>query len=319
MEYRAAYRVLDPDDRGSCERDEFLLVNSVGYYEFDEEFQAKHRRDGRRDYYLAYNHSGSMRVLSRGEFRILGPGGIFIYKPFDEQLYGQNGTEHFQNYWVHFTGYGAFELLSTLGLGEGGVFSLGQSADIEVLFNEMIEEVTDKGDNYVQLSGALLMKIIALSSRKIAEQAVPSQSSGAWRIKQALQFIHRSYGQKTSVPELAAMSNLSTNRFAVIFKECLGQSPRQYMIDLRIHKACSLIRSTNLSIRQISSLVGFEDQLYFSRIFKNKLALTPSEFRARTEIAEEIHMDFPPPDMDKTTELCEGLHAGDAKDKIAIS
>ncbi|MDY6397958.1 MAG: helix-turn-helix transcriptional regulator [Treponema sp.] len=52
-----------------------------------------------------------------------------------------------------------------------------------------------------------------------------------------------------------------------------------YVSDARMEKARSLLKDNSLSIKEISAEVGFNDQNYFSRTFRNKFGMTPTEFR----------------------------------------
>lgn len=281
MRYASGYRVPDHDDKGCCDRSNFLLINSVGYYEFDEPSGATYRKSGRKDYYLSYNHAGSMKLRFHGKPYEIGPGSIFIYRPFEEQYYGQANSEPMANYWVHFTGYGAHEMLVNAGLSEKTFFSVGTRDEIAGLFERMITEVTDKRTGYELMAASLLLNIVSLITRQLDENSVESTGSSSMKIHESVKYIHKYYDRKITVAELAKMSLLSTNRYTNVFKQVTGMSPQQYIIQFRLQKACELMRHTSLNIRQISALTGFDDQLYFSRLFKKYEGMTPSEYSAR--------------------------------------
>lgn len=68
---------------------------------------------------------------------------------------------------------------------------------------------------------------------------------------------------------------------ARLFKERYGISPKKYLSDLKLRKACNLLATTKLPINLISASLGFEDQLVFSRKFHNTYGMSPSEYRTR--------------------------------------
>lgn len=109
MKLIASHRVSENDDTGTLDSKSFILVNCTGYDEFDEPCQPCHRKKGRDDYYLAYTHNGFMLVRFSRKDYYLGEGDLFLYKPHEEQYYGQVDKENCSSYWVHFTGYGAHE------------------------------------------------------------------------------------------------------------------------------------------------------------------------------------------------------------------
>ena len=73
--------------------------------------------------------------------------------------------------------------------------------------------------------------------------------------------------------------NLSYKRLAAVFKKEKQQSMQQYHTKARIRQACKLLRTTELYIGEISDRLGFEDQLYFSRVFKQVKGINPREYR----------------------------------------
>ena len=68
-----------------------------------------------------------------------------------------------------------------------------------------------------------------------------------------------------------------------IFKRKMGMSIKEYIVQIRMTTACSLLRYTNLSISDISRSVGYADVLYFSKSFRQKKGCSPSEYRAQKQ------------------------------------
>ena len=59
----------------------------------------------------------------------------------------------------------------------------------------------------------------------------------------------------------------------------MGISPQKYLINFRLNQACKLMKNTELSIAEISRSVGYQDPLYFSKLFKKEKGLSPSKYR----------------------------------------
>jgi len=89
----------------------------------------------------------------------------------------------------------------------------------------------------------------------------------------------QNYGTDIDISEYAAECNISTSRFLHLFKESTGTSPQNYIISIRIKKACELLENTDLSILKVAEQVGICDQNYFSRLFKKHMGISPSEYR----------------------------------------
>jgi AraC family L-rhamnose operon regulatory protein RhaS len=92
-------------------------------------------------------------------------------------------------------------------------------------------------------------------------------------------YLQSGYNQKITIERLA--EEFHTNRTSLLneFKKYTGQSVNQYLIQLRLTMASTLLRDTELSIEEICDRTGFNDLGYFSKVFKKKLNHTPSEYR----------------------------------------
>ena len=84
-----------------------------------------------------------------------------------------------------------------------------------------------------------------------------------------------------SVEELAKTEFLSPSRYRTIFKQTLGVSPIEYISKERIRLACHLIEHGDLSLSQIAEACGYSDRLYFQRVFKKYIGITPGEYKAK--------------------------------------
>lgn len=67
------------------------------------------------------------------------------------------------------------------------------------------------------------------------------------------------------------------------FKSAFGTTVHSFLIECRINRSCELLKNKNLSIQQISSMCGFNDTSYFSKVFKKKCKLTPKQYREQME------------------------------------
>ncbi len=80
--------------------------------------------------------------------------------------------------------------------------------------------------------------------------------------------MHSKYNDQQSIDFYAKQCNLSKYHFIHLFKEYTGLSPYAYKTRIRIEKAKDLLSSTNLSISEISNILGYNNSLYFSNLFK---------------------------------------------------
>lgn len=99
-------------------------------------------------------------------------------------------------------------------------------------------------------------------------------------VLQAISYIRENYSRKISLASVAEHVGLSSGYLCRIFKEETGVSINAYINNLRMTHAGELLADKNSYIKEVAISVGFEDQLYFSRLFKRYYGVTPSEYRA---------------------------------------
>jgi len=110
-------------------------------------------------------------------------------------------------------------------------------------------------------------------------------------LKKAERYIWKNYTRKLSLKEIANASGLSAPYLSMVFKEEMGENLSNYLNRLRVEKAAAMLVTTNLPISEITFACGFEDQSWFSKIFKNFTGLTPGKYRERGIIADGNIMD----------------------------
>ncbi|MBK1834257.1 AraC family transcriptional regulator [Roseibacillus ishigakijimensis] len=96
-----------------------------------------------------------------------------------------------------------------------------------------------------------------------------------------IDYLSENYAEKVSVHELAKMAGLSVRQLERRFSETFQTTPKQYLIKLRVLRACDLLSSTTKPITEIALDVGFYDHSSFSKKFTQMMSLSPREYRGR--------------------------------------
>lgn len=107
-------------------------------------------------------------------------------------------------------------------------------------------------------------------------------------IRGAMHYMDFCYDRKITLTEVAKAVNLEKSYFAKIFKKETGVTVTEWVRDIRIKKACHLLENTDLTVQQIAMSVGIENQLYFSKIFKKLMKVSPTEYRKKFESGKGI-------------------------------
>ena len=99
----------------------------------------------------------------------------------------------------------------------------------------------------------------------------------------AVSYFNENFNTKISVAQYAESLHISTNWFIRNFKQHMKISPAQYLLSLRMVNAQSLLENTDYSVGEIAEIVGYDNQLYFSRVFKKEYGISPAQYRKRAE------------------------------------
>jgi AraC family transcriptional regulator len=99
------------------------------------------------------------------------------------------------------------------------------------------------------------------------------------RIRRSIELMHAQLGHELTLKEIAAASYLSTFHFARVFKKLTGTTPHAYLAGIRTTRAQSLLADPDLSITEISSLVGYSSPSHFTKAFREATGVTPRAFR----------------------------------------
>jgi AraC-like DNA-binding protein len=220
-----------------------------------------------------------MSVLANGEMKDMCAGQFIIFFPGCEYKYTSVGDEEVIYYWVHFTGYGVVKLLGNCKLYKKSINNAGINEQIISEFSNMFTEFIRNDYCFEAASASHLISILVHLGRSMANFTTSTSTAAPDRIHISVKYIHKNFNLDISVKQLASMEHLSISRYRTIFKKCTGFSPLNYIIALRIKKACELIIQTDLSIKEIAESVGYHDQLYFSRIFKSRTGIAANCYK----------------------------------------
>ena len=260
----------------ACSRESFeypLTVNCAGNIVTASPFATDNAR-GREDYYLIYVVSGSMDVSLGGEVRHATVGDIILFPPRCHYKYVYRGETQLSYLWVHFTGSYAAQLLEECGF--GSLPCLHAASD-----NSKISAGFDKIFEMFETGSRLRRHELACALERLLLTAALSLDShdDTRTLERSLAYIHSAYSTDIRIPDLARMENLSNSRYVALFGKRIGTSPSAYIINLRMNAACDLLRNTDMSIKQISVLVGYPDAHFFSRLFKKHTSSSPQAYR----------------------------------------
>ncbi|MBP1990711.1 AraC family transcriptional regulator [Paenibacillus eucommiae] len=157
-----------------------------------------------------------------------------------------------------------------------------QGSELAELFNKLHQEFGQRTIGYPLMRFTLLIQLLVQISRyrNKGDPSIPLTSLSS-SINQALDYMKLRFNQPLTLELIAQMTGLSSRQFYRLFKQQTGQTFVQYLQNIRITKSCELLRSTDNKINEIAYLVGYHDLKFFHAMFKQRLGLTPRQYRMK--------------------------------------
>ncbi len=258
-----------------------LIVGSCGtYHLFSRPKLPTYRPKGRLDFQLLYVASGRAHFFFDGEEKIVNAGHMVIYRPKEVQKYAYYGTDRTEVYWVHFTGSDVKNMLRRYGITDDmHVIYSGTSLEYTRIFKQMIYELQQCREDYGEMLCLLLRQVLISLHRSINKVHTVHNEYLESEIEMALQYFNDKYNTEINIEAYAAARGMSVSYFIRSFRRYAGTTPMHYIVSLRITNAQILLETTDYNINEIAGLVGYENALYFSRIFKKQKGVSPTEYR----------------------------------------
>lgn len=281
MQMNAAY--LDPIDVDLPDLTRPLRVRSAGFYRLETHPVLRtFRPAGRTDYQLLYVTAGRafFQLEDKAEDTEVSAGSMILFRPGQRQSYVYYGPDRPEVFWVHFTGNQVEQLLSESDFGEKQVFFPGICPVCRQLFQQMILELQRCRPRFEELVLNLFRQLLLYASRRMTEQQLGGNADGPG-LEAAVRYFTEHYAENIVIADYAEAHNVSVSGFIHRFRQYTRMTPMQYILSLRLANAQSLLDTTDYTVTQIAALVGYENPLYFSRLFKKHLGMSPQTYRNR--------------------------------------
>jgi AraC-like DNA-binding protein len=229
---------------------------------------------------LVYCVKGGGWCELAGRLHTVRAGDLLVLPPDAPHTCGAHVSSPWTIHWALATGGNIREYLNELGVStKAPLVWMGDDLQLARLFNEVVRTL-EQGATFLNLLHAshALAHLLAVMIRHRHEQARDTSDS-VQKVAEGIIYMSEHLDQPMRVSALAALANLSPAHFSMLFKEQTGCSTRDYLHLLRIHRACQLLRSSTLNVKEIATRLGYQDQFHFSRQFKAFQGVSPSEYR----------------------------------------
>lgn len=241
------------------------------------------RARNRPGYHLHIILSGKGTICVNSKEQELHMGQMFITKPGEDTWYGADQNDPWTYCWMTFDGKRALDYVESAGFREG-VNWLHCNVDPQ-RFYALVRRVLDKPEltlaNDLLRLGSLLEFIgLAIESNYMAEQGLLHRHEYApdFYVQYAMDFINENYAN-VKIADVARYIGIHRSYLTGIFKNKLGISPQEYLMQCRFKQGARLLLETEMPIQDVSRSVGYDNPLTLSKMFKRFYGLSPSEYR----------------------------------------
>lgn len=264
-----------------------LIVGSCGtYHLFTRHRLPTYRPKGRLDFQILYVASGKAHFYfeDKGIDTVVPAGNMVVYRPKEPQRYEYFGADQTEVYWVHFTGKDVRNILRGYGIADDmRVINTGTSLEYTRIMKQMILELQRRQADYQEMLTLLLRQLLISIHRQITTEKRIKNVYLDTEMEAAVQYFNDHYNTEINIEEYAASRGMSVSWFIRNFKQYTHTTPMQYIVSIRVTNAQVLLETTDYNVTEIGNIVGYDNPLYFSRIFKKQKGVSPSEYRTQSK------------------------------------
>lgn len=262
-----------------------LFLTDIGYYPHAEHHY-RERDKGAQEYILLYCIEGHGKITLESKNYELIPNSYFLIPPNTAHKYKAQENNPWSIYWIHFTGMIAQSFYQKY-TAQNNSNKQGPKV-IQIPFEERrikyfngIISLLESGysRNIIEYVNVSLWQLLASFTYKDFFSGIRHQNNETDIVHTAITYMKENIDRSLSVKELSEHINYSQSYLYSLFKEETGYPPIHYFNHLKIQKACQYLSFTDMSIKEISYKLGFNDPFYFSRLFKQMMEMSPTEYR----------------------------------------
>lgn len=230
-----------------------------------------HLRD---NYILTFINEGKAEFNINGEKILLMQNCFYVMHSKSEISYVADANVPWSISWIVTEGKQIEQILSAIGISrECPYMYIKDQRRIKNIYDEIFEKASCVDLTSKMECISLMYRLFGvLSEEKSLESTNP-------HVEKALTYIHAHYCEPINVQSVAAVLGLNSNYFSKLFKQNIGTSPMQYINVLKVNRAKFLLKNSDMPISEISSVIGYNDPFYFSRMFKREEKTSPLNYR----------------------------------------
>lgn len=254
----------------------------LNLYQYGEENCDKGHRFGpavRQHYLFHYVISGTGVLNSEyGAFPVVAGEGFLIH-PHDVTTYCADKTDPWHYMWLEVDGLIASKIFEECGLSRQlPIYRPRQSEDPPLALRYLRQLISHDDEHRLKTLGLSYLFFSALIDNTRQSLAVPA-SDKTQHLHKAVKLIENRYHEPLTIECLAGYCNINRSYLCRLFKNAYGIGPKEYLLNFRMSIAASLLCNSHTAIKVVGISVGYENQLHFSKAFKQVHGISPTQWR----------------------------------------
>lgn len=274
------------DEYKNTDLGSLLHITDIGFYPKANFHFRERKKEEVSQFILVYCVEGEGWFEINNQIHKVQANHVFILPKGESHSYWSEKDKPWTIYWIHFDGEKAGYFADGF---DKPLFVLPEKdsriEDRFKLFEEIFSTLKN-GYSKSNLDFGVTSLFYFLGSLKYlgAYRAGNNQNQIMYQrdiINDAIHFMRENVRKRISLKEIAQYVDYSPSHFSGLFQHTTGSSPLNYFIHLKIQEACHQLDFSDMKINQISMMFGYDDALYFSRIFSKIMGFSPSDYRKK--------------------------------------
>lgn len=209
----------------------------------------------------------------------------FLICPGQVNTYYADDKQPWEYAWVEFDGVKALEFVKLAGLSfDQPIYRMKKREYHEYLKGEIMHLIDNPHNSAINQIGHLYLFLDGLIRGSAGRKTLTSGKMRDTYVKEAISFIEQNYCYEISVEDVARYCNLNRNYLSKLFKENMNQTLQHFLMYYRMNRASEYLKYSDMTVGEVGKMCGYQNQLHFSRAFKNIFGTSPNHWREQNKM-----------------------------------
>jgi AraC-like DNA-binding protein len=257
------------------DHDQDLFITELGYFP-NAQFHYRKRQGGCQQYILIKCLKGIGYIRIRKHVHKIEANRVAIIPKGVPHSYWADDDNPWSIHWIHFDGPSVLEKYPILKEFQLQKLYRNQSTTITSSFVTMLDNL-----NFFMIESTVEHAVLTLRYilNTIFIGIVFTKPEKEDHVKNAISFMKSNVFSSLTLSEIAEECNISKSQLSLLFSKEMNTSPINFFLTLKIELAVKYLLLTDMNIKEIGYRLGFKDQYYFSRLFKNIMGVSPLQYK----------------------------------------